>query len=156
MSFKSTSNLKLAAKDVCENVAVVCNPPAENTCEELSLPDSASTGLQKSSKFEHHIKSEASKMKMLSDGFRAEKALTTNQELRRLQSNDSSIEERSSMSGLKSKMEGNGFSASKMAAIRQDQKQMQIGDQLHEHQSTAKASAYELLYRRLNYSKKVI
>ena len=127
----------MAAKDVCENLAVVCTPPAENI-EEVSSPE---TALQKSSKYEHHIKSEASKMKMLSDGFRAEKATASNQELRRLHSNDSTIEERSSMTGHKSKLEGNGFSAVKVAAIRQDQKQIQMGDTLHESQSTAKSSA---------------
>ncbi|CAG2104817.1 unnamed protein product [Medioppia subpectinata] len=98
-------------------------------------------GLQKSSKYEHHLKSEASKIKLLSDGFKAQKTTASNQELRRLQSNDTSIEERSSVSALKSKLEGNGFTASKMAAIRQDQKQMQFGDTLHSHQSSAKASS---------------
>lgn len=144
-SFETSSRFKLP-KDVCEQrgLTLVCSSPPSSDNEEMTLVESGSPSkaIQKSSsKFEHHVKSEASKMKMLSDGFKAETASATNQELRRLQSNDSAIEERSSMSGLKSKLETNGFSASKMAAIRQDQKHVQIGDSVLSQQSSAKASS---------------
>jgi hypothetical protein len=141
-SFESSSRLQLAAKDVCDSLAVVCTSPAESDNEDISV--TSSSLVPKSTKYEHLRKTGASKMKVLADGFKAEKATASNQELRRLQSNDSSIEERSSMAALKAKMEGNGFSASKMAAIRQDQKQMQIGDTMHQHQSSAKASSMSL------------
>ncbi|XP_054166816.1 NAD(+) hydrolase sarm1-like [Oppia nitens] len=138
----------LGTNNCSDSLPIVCTSPNDSDNDESAsstsaslIPASVSSGVQRSSKYEHRMKTEASKLKLMGDGFKAQKTTASNQELRRLQSNDTSFEERSSLSALKSKLEGNGFSASKMAAIRQDQKQMQFGDTLHTHQSTAKASS---------------
>lgn len=81
------------------------------------------------------------KARMLTDGFKAEKSAKSNQEMRLIMSNDSTIAEKSSMSAMKSKVEGNGFAASKMMAAKEDHKQIQFGDTLVKHQSSSKAAS---------------
>lgn len=81
------------------------------------------------------------KARMLSDGFKAEKSSKSNQEMRLIMSNDSTIAEKSRMSAMKSKMEANGFSASKMMAAKEDHKQIQFGDTVVKHKSSSKAAS---------------
>lgn len=75
------------------------------------------------------------------DGFKAEKCAKSNQEMRVIMSNDSTIAEKSSMSAMKSKMETNGFAASKMMAAKEDHKQITFGDTVVKHQSSSKAAS---------------
>lgn len=124
------SRLQNAAKDVCENLSAVCTTPDYDDSDDETFQ-----------KYEHHRNTGASKTQILGDGYKAEKAMAINDELKRIQNGDSKFEERSSARVMKAKMEGNGFTASKAAAFKQDQKQVQIGDSLMQQQSSAKASA---------------
>lgn len=79
--------------------------------------------------------------RIITDGFKAQKSATSNQEMRVIMSNDSKIAEKSSMSSMKAKMESNGFTAAKMISSKEDHKQIQFGETVVKHQSSTKSSS---------------
>ena len=73
-------------------------------------------------------------------GFKAEKCSQSNQEMRMIKTNDSSIAEKSSLQQLKQSVESNNFSASKMMAAKEDHKEIQFGDMVMKTASSSKAA----------------
>lgn len=102
-----------------------------------SPPDSDDDTQQK---FDKRIIPASPRERFLSDGFKAEKSEQSNQEMKLIQSADSTFAENRYMSAMKSKMESNGFSASNMMASTQDQRQIKFGDTVQIQQSSSKAA----------------
>ena len=135
MSKQQISNHRKASLDHVAN---------DNRQLEMSNPSVTSppdSDNEESPKFETHQIRPSPKARLLTDGFKAEKSAKSNQEMRMIMSNDSTIAEKSCMSAVKSKLESNGFSASKMMATKEDHKQIQFMDAVVKHQSSSKAAS---------------
>lgn len=95
-------------------------------------------------KFEQKRVSQASKMKVTTDAFSAEKMSASNQEMKRVQAGDKCFEEKMAASAMKEKLETESYSAEKMAAVKQEQRQLKTGDMVQQEQRMAAAAAMKL------------
>lgn len=139
MSKQQISNNRKTSLDHGATQAGEIRSPEVLNPSVTSPPDSDS---EDAPKFESQLSLRPSPRKSIhTEGFKAEKSAKSNQEMRVIRSNDSTIAEKSSMSAMKSKVESNGFAASKMMAAKEDHKQIHFGDTMVKHQSSSKAAS---------------
>uniref|UniRef100_T1J6E6 ADP-ribosyl cyclase/cyclic ADP-ribose hydrolase n=1 Tax=Strigamia maritima TaxID=126957 RepID=T1J6E6_STRMM len=131
----SSQGLKLAAQ---RGFSVDRSPIGEEPLEMEQAPD------VQEMKFEQKRVMQASKMKVMTDAFSAEKVAASNQEMKRLQTGDKCYEEKLASSALKEKLETESFSAEKIAGLTQEQRQMTSGDVVQQEQRVAAAASMKL------------
>ncbi|XP_012272806.1 sterile alpha and TIR motif-containing protein 1 isoform X3 [Orussus abietinus] len=95
-------------------------------------------------KFEQKKVTSASKTKVVTDGFSAEKATANSAEMRALQAGDVSYKEQSAATAARARVELDGVSAEKSVAAAREQRSLKAGDLSHQESNNVAASTMKL------------
>ncbi|XP_043282971.1 NAD(+) hydrolase sarm1 [Venturia canescens] len=95
-------------------------------------------------KFEQKKVTSASKTKVVTDGFSAEKATANSAEMRALQAGDVSYKEQSAATAARARVEMDGVSAEKSVASAMEQRSLKAGDLSHQESNNVAASSMKL------------
>ncbi|EZA50513.1 Sterile alpha and TIR motif-containing protein [Ooceraea biroi] len=99
---------------------------------------------QETMKFEQKKMTSASKTKVVTDGFSAEKATANSAEMRALQAGDVSYKEQSAATAARARVELDGVSAEKSVAAAREQRSLKAGDLSHQESNNMAASTMKL------------
>ena len=99
---------------------------------------------QETMKFEQKKMTSASKTKVVTDGFSAEKATANTAEMRALQAGDVSYKEQSAATAARARVELDGVSAEKSVAAAREQRSLKAGDLSHQESNNIAASTMKL------------
>ncbi|XP_011251649.1 sterile alpha and TIR motif-containing protein 1 isoform X2 [Camponotus floridanus] len=99
---------------------------------------------QETMKFEQKKMTSASKTKVVTDGFSAEKATANSAEMRALQAGDVSYKEQSAATAARARVELDGVSAEKSVAAAREQRSLKAGDLSHQESNNMAASTIKL------------
>ncbi|XP_025075858.1 sterile alpha and TIR motif-containing protein 1 isoform X2 [Pogonomyrmex barbatus] len=99
---------------------------------------------QETMKFEQKKMTSASKTKVVTDGFSAEKATANSAEMRALQAGDVSYKEQSAATAARARVELDGVSAEKSIAAAREQRSLKAGDLSHQESNNMAASTMKL------------
>ncbi|XP_043677181.1 NAD(+) hydrolase sarm1 isoform X3 [Vespula pensylvanica] len=99
---------------------------------------------QETMKFEQKKMTSASKTKVVTDGFSAEKAIANSAEMRALQAGDVSYKEQSAATAARARVELDGVSAEKRVAAAREQRSLKAGDLSHQESNNMAASTMKL------------
>ncbi|XP_053987418.1 NAD(+) hydrolase sarm1 isoform X3 [Hylaeus volcanicus] len=99
---------------------------------------------QETMKFEQKKMTSASKTKVVTDGFSAEKAIANTAEMRALQTGDVSYKEQSAATAARARVELDGVSAEKSVAAAREQRSLKAGDLSHQESNNMAASTMKL------------
>ncbi|XP_032683872.1 sterile alpha and TIR motif-containing protein 1 isoform X1 [Odontomachus brunneus] len=99
---------------------------------------------QETMKFEQKKMTSASKTKVVTDGFSAEKATANSAEMRALQAGDVSYKEQSAATAARARVELDGVSAEKSVASAREQRSLKAGDLSHQESNNVAASTMKL------------
>ncbi|KAG7198926.1 hypothetical protein KM043_015740 [Ampulex compressa] len=102
------------------------------------------SGGQETMKFEQKKMTSASKTKVVTDGFSAEKATANSAEMRALQAGDVSYKEQSAATAARARVELDGVSAEKSIAAAREQRSLKAGDLSHQESNNMAASTMKL------------
>ncbi|XP_063984471.1 NAD(+) hydrolase sarm1 isoform X3 [Diachasmimorpha longicaudata] len=102
------------------------------------------TGGQETMKFEQKKMTSASKTKVVTDGFSAEKATANSAEMRALQAGDVSYKEESAATAAHARVEVDGVSAEKSVAAAREQRSLKTGDLSHQESNNVAATSMKL------------
>ncbi|XP_046745275.1 NAD(+) hydrolase sarm1 isoform X2 [Diprion similis] len=95
-------------------------------------------------KFEQKKMTSASKTKVVTDGFSAEKATANSAEMRALQAGDVSYKEQSAATVARARVELDGVSAEKSVASAREQRSLKAGDLSHQESNNMSASTMKV------------
>ncbi|KAK0174785.1 hypothetical protein PV327_010515 [Microctonus hyperodae] len=95
-------------------------------------------------KFEQKKMTSASKTKVVTDGFSAEKATANSAEMRAIQAGDVSYKEESAAAAARARVELDGVSAEKSIAAAREQRSLKAGDLSHQERNNMAASSMKL------------
>ncbi|KAK2581225.1 hypothetical protein KPH14_008022 [Odynerus spinipes] len=99
---------------------------------------------QETMKFEQKKMTSASKTKVVTDGFSAEKATANSAKMRALQTGDVSYKEQSAATAARARVEMDGVSAEKSVAAAREQRSLKAGDLSHQECNNMAASTMKL------------
>ena len=135
ISKKMTSSIKTSSTDESQGIVI---EPEEDEEEEVMLvtsPASPSTVAKFGQQFRS---SSGSRTSTNSGAFRAMKSVMNDQQINRVQTDDSETETATSVSAMKAKIEGDNYVASKSAAQRMDRETVRSGDTIRNAASMTK------------------
>ncbi|XP_020710386.1 NAD(+) hydrolase sarm1 [Athalia rosae] len=95
-------------------------------------------------KFEQKKMTSASKTKVVTDGFSAEKATANSAEMRALQTGDVSYKEQSAATAARARVELDGVSAEKSVALAREQRSLKAGDLSHQESNNMSQSTMKV------------
>ncbi|XP_070153046.1 NAD(+) hydrolase sarm1-like isoform X1 [Polyergus mexicanus] len=129
---------QLSSLNSLNNLHHGMNPP-------INIPNMANlpTG-QETMKYEQKKVTSASKTKVVTDGFSAEKATANSAEMRALQAGDVSYKEQSAATAARARVELDGVSAEKSVAAAREQRSLKAGDLSHQESNNMAASTMKL------------
>ncbi|XP_066591277.1 NAD(+) hydrolase sarm1 isoform X2 [Prorops nasuta] len=134
---------QLSSLDTLNNLHHSISPPIISNISNMPSIPNLPAG-QETMKFEQKKMTSASKTKVVTDGFSAEKAVANSAEMRALQAGDVSYKEQSAATAARARVELDGVSAEKSVAAAREQRSLKAGDLSHQESNNMAASTMKL------------